>query len=289
MAVSTVIKTAVLGLCIALFTTAPAVVAEIKFKKVGTAKKNGKRINVQIDPEDDYYKRVHREKMEKQKNKGATRDATKPETKAAKLVPASPGDLQEWFWKSNSPALAKAGSGKLHSAMQSLSANPSKSAKLSPNIAHMQKLADKFGGNILLATLGKDISPALVLAVIGVESGGRTSVVSSAGAVGVMQLIPATAARFKVTDSTDAAQNIKGGAAYLAWLLKEFKRDPLLALAGYNAGENAVKKHNGVPPYPETRAYVPKVVAAWQVARTLCMTPPKYATDGCVFKTRASK
>ncbi len=77
--------------------------------------------------------------------------------------------------------------------------------------------------------------------------------------------------------------------AYLDWLLKEFKRDPLLALAGYNAGEGAVKKHKGVPPYAETRAYVPKVVAAWQVARTLCMTLPKYVTDGCVFKSSASK
>jgi soluble lytic murein transglycosylase-like protein len=153
----------------------------------------------------------------------------------------------------------------------------------------MQKLAETHGGNILLATLGKDVSPAFVLAVIGVESGGRAEAVSGAGAVGLMQLIPDTAARFNVTDSTDPAQNIKGGTAYLDWLLKEFKRDPLLALAGYNAGEGAVRKHKGVPPYAETRAYVPKVVAAWQVARTLCMTPPKYVTDGCVFKPSASK
>ena len=75
-----------------------------------------------------------------------------------------------------------------------------------------------------------------------------------------MQLIPATAARFGVTDATDPAQNIKGGVAYLAWLLTHFDRDPILALAGYNAGENAVTKHGGVPPYAETRAYVPKVL-----------------------------
>ena len=147
----------------------------------------------------------------------------------------------------------------------------------------MRKLATTYGTEILLATLNKDISPALVLAVIGVESAGRVDAVSSAGAVGLMQLIPETAKRFNVTDSTDPKQNIAGGVAYLDWLIKEFQHDPVLALAGYNAGENAVKKHNGVPPFAETRGYIPKVVAAWKVAKALCKTPPKYATDGCVF------
>jgi len=86
-----------------------------------------------------------------------------------------------------------------------------------------------------------------------------------------------------VTDSMDPAQNIKGGVAYLDWLLKEFNGDPMLALAGYNAGENAVKKHGGVPPYSETRDYVPKVLAAYAVARALCKTPPMLISDGCVF------
>lgn len=118
---------------------------------------------------------------------------------------------------------------------------------------------------------------------MGVESAGKPNAVSSAGAVGLMQLIPATAKRFKVEDSTDPKQNIAGGVAYLDWLFKEFSHDPVLALAGYNAGENAVKKHKGVPPFAETRGYVPKVVAAWKVAKALCITPPKYAIDGCVF------
>ena len=98
-----------------------------------------------------------------------------------------------------------------------------------------------------------------------------------------MQLIPATADRFGVTNALDASQNIKGGVAYLDWLLKEFGGDPILALAGYNAGENAVKKHAGVPPYAETRDYVPKVLAAFAVARNLCRTPPELVSDGCVF------
>ena len=87
-------------------------------------------------------------------------------------------------------------------------------------------------------------------------SGGRTNAISSAGASGLMQLMPATAERFGVTDRADPKQNIKGGVAYLDWLLKEFKGDAVLALAGYNAGENAVKKHEGVPPYAETQNYV---------------------------------
>ena len=127
------------------------------------------------------------------------------------------------------------------------------------------------------------MSPALVLAVIAVESGGRTDALSTKGAQGLMQLIPATAERFGVTDSLLADQNIKGGVEYLDWLLKEFKGDPILALAAYNAGENAVKANEGVPPYPETRDYVPKVLAAYDVARGLCKTRPVFISDGCAL------
>ncbi len=103
-----------------------------------------------------------------------------------------------------------------------------------------------------------------------------------------MQLMPATAARFGVTDSMNTTQNIKGGTVYLDWLLKEFGGDPVLALAGYNAGEGAVTKHQGVPPFKETRDYVPKVLAAWNVARALCLTPPVLVSDGCVFSTQSA-
>lgn len=63
----------------------------------------------------------------------------------------------------------------------------------------------------------------------------------------------------------------------------EFEDDPILVLAGYNAGEGSVRKYNGVPPFAETRDYVPKVLAAFQVARGLCLTPPQLISDGCVF------
>ena len=124
---------------------------------------------------------------------------------------------------------------------------------------------------------------ALVLALISVESGGRVTAVSNKGATGLMQLIPATAERFGITDARDPAQNIRAGVAYLDWLMEEFGNDPVLALAGYNAGEGAVRRHEGVPPFNETRAYVPRVLAAWNVARMMCSTPPELPGDGCVF------
>jgi soluble lytic murein transglycosylase-like protein len=152
-----------------------------------------------------------------------------------------------------------------------------------PRMQHMQDIARAQGIEILKSTIGTSVSPALVLAVISVESAGKTDAVSGAGAQGLMQLMPATAERFGVTDSMVAAQNILGGVKYLDWLMGEFDGDPILVLAGYNAGEGSVRKHEGVPPFAETRDYVPKVLAAFQVARGLCKTPPELVTDGCVF------
>ncbi len=197
-------------------------------------------------------------------------------------APAAP-DKYDWFWSGITSNLASASLLNLNKAEQHLSDEPQKSKNLAPSLADMRRLVANYGTDILMATLGKDVSPALVLAVIGVESSGKPGTVSPAGAVGLMQLIPETAKRFNVSDSTDARQNIAGGVAYLDWLLKEFNNDAVLALAGYNAGENAIKKYKGVPPYAETRGYVPKVVAAWKVAKALCKTPPKYVMDGCVF------
>jgi soluble lytic murein transglycosylase-like protein len=175
------------------------------------------------------------------------------------------------------------GPGRLFQGLAALEAAPSGARLDGPPLQSLADIARVHGRDILRETVGKQVSPALVLAVISVESGGRATAESGAGAQGLMQLIPATAERFGVSDSFDAAQNIRGGVAYLDWLMGEFDGDPLLALAGYNAGEGAVRTHAGVPPYAETRAYVPKVLAAWKVARGLCLTPPELMTDGCVF------
>lgn len=103
------------------------------------------------------------------------------------------------------------------------------------------------------------VSVAFVRAIIQVESAFDAQAVSSKGAQGLMQLMPATARRFGVSDSFDPRQNIFGGVKYLRALLDMFNGDTALAAAGYNAGENAVLRYNGVPPYKETRGYVDKV------------------------------
>ncbi len=100
------------------------------------------------------------------------------------------------------------------------------------------------------------LDPKLVLAVIQVESAFRVRAVSPKRAAGLMQLIPATARRFGVADVFNARDNIHGGSKYLRWLLAYFEGDVKLALAGYNAGENAVNRYRGVPPFRETQNYV---------------------------------
>ena len=103
------------------------------------------------------------------------------------------------------------------------------------------------------------VEEAIVRAIIHAESAFNPTALSHAGAQGLMQLMPATARRFGVTDSYDASQNIRGGVQYLAWLLKRFNGNLTLAAAGYNAGEGAVDRHKGVPPYSETQRYVQRV------------------------------
>jgi len=108
-----------------------------------------------------------------------------------------------------------------------------------------------------------DLDPALVLEVVRAESNFNPRARSHKGALGLMQLIPATARRFGVKDPFDPVQNLHGGMAYLRWLQERFDGDLRLTLAGYNAGEAAVERHGGVPPYDETRAYVVKIMARY--------------------------
>ncbi len=245
----------------------PAFGGDFTFRKIGPPSSAGKRITVQIDPESNPFPQED-----------------KPEVEAAS--PAQPANKAfAWFWEAVSPAIAAGGRGRFTQAVDQIAEAPTGQEVPEPSLAAVQRIASDYGSEILTQGLEKRLSPALIVALISVESGGRPAIESNKGAQGLMQLIPDTAARFGVSDATDPAQNIRGGTAYLAWLMKEFNNDPVLALAGYNAGEGAVRKHNGVPPYAETRAYVPKVLAAWRVARSLCLTPPELASDGCVFRS----
>ena len=106
------------------------------------------------------------------------------------------------------------------------------------------------------------LHPELLTAVARVESAFNARAVSPKGATGLLQLMPATARRFGVDDLMDADQNVDGGARYLSWLLDRFDGRLDLALAGYNAGEHAVDRYDGVPPYRETRNYVRRVMDA---------------------------
>ena len=262
--------------------------ADFTFKrvKVGQALP-GKRITVQIDPAEQARLLAALPKVDP--DGVAPTEPADPEVadrnRAVAGLPAVKPGLAAygWFWDAVPPA-RDAVDGRFPLAMASLSQGPDGTSVKAPRLQSLQDIAAIHGTAILQATIGTQVSPALVLAVIGIESAGRIDAVSSAGAQGLMQLIPATATRFGVVDPTDPAQNIKGGVAYLDWLMTEFDRDPLMVLAAYNAGEGAVRANAGVPPYAETRDYVPKVLAAWQVAQGLCTTPPELVTDPCVFK-----
>ena len=111
------------------------------------------------------------------------------------------------------------------------------------------------------------LDPRLVMALIGTESNFDPTARSPKNAYGLMQLIPETAARFRVEDVLDPVQNLRGGMAYLSWLLSYYRGDVILALAAYNAGERAVDRYKGVPPYPETMAYVQRIRALYPLDR----------------------
>ena len=125
------------------------------------------------------------------------------------------------------------------------------------------------------------VDPDLVRAIMQVESGNDPKAVSSKGAMGLMQLVPATAQRFGVANPFDPKQNLEGGVNYLKYLLDLFGGDLSLSLAAYNAGEHSVQRSGGIPAIPETQDYVRKVTSIYQTgdvpapAKTTPKEPPK--------------
>jgi soluble lytic murein transglycosylase-like protein len=122
----------------------------------------------------------------------------------------------------------------------------------------------EFDEHVLAAAKQHDVEPALIHAVISAESGYNPKATSGKGARGLMQLIPETGARYGAKDLLDPKQNIDAGTRYLKDLMAMFGQDLRLAVAAYNAGEGAVLRYGTIPPYAETRAYVPRVLAYYR-------------------------
>ncbi len=137
---------------------------------------------------------------------------------------------------------------------------PARPEDLGREPAVWTRVAGEYRRIIEEASRTHDLDPALVTAMIQVESNFDPFAVSGKGACGLLQLIPSTAERFGVKDVFDPEQNVNGGARYLRWLLDRFDNRTEYALAAYNAGENVVARYDGVPPYRETEAYVRKVL-----------------------------
>ncbi|MFN3262636.1 MAG: lytic transglycosylase domain-containing protein [Pikeienuella sp.] len=176
------------------------------------------------------------------------------------------GQAHGWFWRIAAPGADAADPARL----LPLASAASRIAGAAER-ARIEAVAGAWKSEIEAAARAAKISPALLAALVAAESAGNPRAVSHAGAQGLGQLMPGTAQRFGVADSFDPAANLRGAAAYLSFLLAMFEEDAVLALAGYNAGENAVVRNRGVPPFDETRDYVPIVLSYFHKARALCL------------------
>ncbi len=187
----------------------------------------------------------------------------------------------KWFWNEISAARSDAHSARWAEVLTVIESGRARGKPIFGSRITAKKILETYGPYLEREAKRLSVSLPLLIAVIEVESGGNAGARSPKGAGGLMQLMPGTAARFGVSDAYAPSQNIRGGAAYLDWLLRRFKDDAVLALAGYNAGEGAVDQYAGVPPYNETRDYVAKVAGAYATARALCARPPRSPRDAC--------
>lgn len=186
-------------------------------------------------------------------------------------------DLDAWFWRGVAPERDAAAPRRMLAAAELAATGPYQASSRARFLA----LFAEYGDDLQDAAAAHGLSLPFLMSLVMVESGGAPDAVSSAGAVGLMQLMPATAELMQVADATDPRDNVMGGARYLSQMLVQHDGDAVLALAAYNAGPGAVARAGGVPRFAETRAYVPKILAAWHVARDICETPPISPTGPC--------
>ncbi|MEM7686408.1 MAG: lytic transglycosylase domain-containing protein [Pseudomonadota bacterium] len=189
-----------------------------------------------------------------------------------------------WFWNEVSPSRAAASAQRWESVLKVIANGRRKGKAVFGSRSTAERILQNYRQYLEKESKRRNVSVPFLIAVIAVESNGNAKARSPVGAQGLMQLMPFTAARFGVSNSYAPSQNIRGGTTYLDWLLKRFRNDAVLALAGYNAGEGAVDKHRGVPPYKETRDYVAKVAGAFAAARSLCKKPPSSPREPCELR-----
>jgi len=190
----------------------------------------------------------------------------------------------KWFWKEVSSSSTAASAARWAEVMRVIERGRASGKAVFGSRAAAARILRDYRPLLEREAKRRKVSLPLLIAVIAVESNGNRLARSPKGARGLMQLMPGTARRFGVANTYTPAQNIRGGAHYLDWLLRYFKDDAVLALAGYNAGEGAVIEHRGVPPFAETRDYVAKGAGAYAAARTLCKSPPRSPREPCVVK-----
>ena len=190
----------------------------------------------------------------------------------------SPSSASSWFWE-EVPSRIEDGS--RANAMQIIANARNQRQGIFRTKAQARSVLTRWRAEIKAAARKSGINEALIVAIVVVESGGDPYAKSPKGALGLGQLMPGTARRYGVRDPFDPAENRRGSATYLSDLINMFRGDLVLALAAYNSGAQAVFTHRGVPPYAETRAYVPKVLAAFETAGDFCASHPRAARRKC--------
>ena len=174
-----------------------------------------------------------------------------------------PSHAVAWFWK-DVPAKIKDGSRSHALSVVRAKQNRSGAIVSRKRVAAVMR---RWRSQLAAGAKRAQVPLPLMAAIVTIESGGNPKALSPAGAQGLAQLMPGTAARFGVTNSYDPTQNLKGAGAYLRFLMRRFRGDFVLVLAAYNAGEGAVDKFGGVPPYRETRNYVMRVSESLPIFR----------------------
>lgn len=247
--------------------------AEAAFLKNGVRPGNRTKMHIVRRPSPGARKRIYApgERRAVRKSGGGTRRS----------------ERHAWFWKKFDPGLSAANGSRWDLALRTMAERRVRGKSLVSSET-LRAIMSSYRTDISHAAARHGVSEALLTAVIAIESRGKPNAVSPAGAKGLMQLMPGTAKRFGVKNVFDETQNIRGGASYLNWLLREFRGDVLLALAGYNAGEGAVRKHKGVPPYAETRDYVVLVMDALAAMQNLCVAPVTTPRTRCSLPRAAS-